>query len=334
MSARQPSIHRRADLLARGLTDSEVRVLVRRGALVRLCTGAYAVNDELAELSDEGRYAVRVRAVAGRSDGLVVSHTSAAVLYELPLMSFDTSRVELTRPGRGGHRSTPDRVVHAGEIPTDQIVRIGGLTVTSPARTVVDVARTRAGALPVALADAALQRGLVSPDELVGTLARAAHQRGVPAAWRGLGRVDGRAESPGETLTRLLLLDQGLTGIELQIEVRDVRGVLVGRADLECPEHGVLIEFDGRVKYQGLLRPGQSVADAVLAEKAREERLSELGWLVLRVTWGDLARPSVLAQRVRTACAARHRLVLAGGLRGSATPRSPLGLGRSGPLRH
>ena len=89
---------------------------------------------------------------------------------------------------------------------------------------------------------------------------------------------------------------------ELQVEVR-VGGVLLGRADFGWRDAGVLGEFDGKIKYGQLLRPGQSAADVVMAEKAREEALRDAHWTVVRWGWDDLADPRRLANRVQRALA-------------------------------
>ena len=59
-------------------------------------------------------------------------------------------------------------------------------------------------------------------------------------------------------------------------------------------------EFDGKVKYGRLLRPGESPADAVFREKVREDRLREaLQWGMVRLVWADLYRPAATAARIR-----------------------------------
>lgn len=92
----------------------------------------------------------------------------------------------------------------------------------------------------------------------------------------------------------------GLGPSTLQLEVRTPRGALVGRSDFGWEKEGVLGEFDGRVKYGRLLRPGQSPGDAVFEEKRREDALRDEGWGVVRWTWDELV-PGVLGPRVRRA---------------------------------
>ena len=92
-----------------------------------------------------------------------------------------------------------------------------------------------------------------------------------------------------------------------QYEVRDGRGQFVARVDFAWPELGVFVEFDGKVKYEALLKPGESASDVVIREKRREERIVELtGWLCIRVTWSDLENPEALLERIRKAFARRH----------------------------
>ncbi len=66
------------------------------------------------------------------------------------------------------------------------------------------------------------------------------------------------------------------------------------------PEHGLLGEFDGRVKYGRLLRPGEEPGDAVFREKRREDELRRLtGFAMVRLVWADLHRPRETAARIR-----------------------------------
>ena len=86
---------------------------------------------------------------------------------------------------------------------------------------------------------------------------------------------------------------------ELQFSVFTHDGRFVGRSDFGWPEFGVLGEFDGKSKYGELLRkPGQSAEQVLVAEKRREDRLRELGWMVIRWMWQDLMCPESLIGRL------------------------------------
>ncbi len=317
-------LHRRSDAVRGGWTDAELRNQVRSGALTRLRRGGYVGGVDLDRVSSEERHRLAVR-VAGVTAG-VVSHASAAALWGLPLVGADLSRVHVTLPKatRTG-RITPERHDHAAELAPDDITELDGIKLTTPARTIVDLARAAPPSTAVICADAALQRGLTSPAALGAAVDQARGRPGVNRARRALTTADGRSESPGETLTRLAL--RTVFDVDLQVEITDEEGRFVGRADLAVRDAALLIEFDGRQKYGALRRPGQSVEAAVLAEKRREDMLRALGYGMVRVVWADLRSPVALADLVRRAAtpgrAARDRGVLP---RGGYHPRPRLGL--------
>jgi very-short-patch-repair endonuclease len=63
----------------------------------------------------------------------------------------------------------------------------------------------------------------------------------------------------------------------------------------------VVGEFDGKLKYGRELREGEDPGEAVFREKIREDRLRELGYIVVRWVWDDLRQPERLAARIRRA---------------------------------
>jgi hypothetical protein len=113
--------------------------------------------------------------------------------------------------------------------------------------------------------------------------------------------ADGRSESAGESHSRVVLHRIGLPPSTLQLEVLDPSGRLVGRCDFGWEEQRTLGEFDGLVKYGRLLKPGQTVADVVYAEKLREDALRDEGWQMVRWGSADLRREQVVAVRLQRA---------------------------------
>lgn len=313
-----PRPRRRVEMLEAGYTDAEIRAALSSGRLTRLGNGCYVDTDPYSALPPDQQYLVRIRGEALRTPQLMVSHLSAAALHGLPVVRSRRSLVHFTRDGRGGTRRAGNRWVHVADLPEQFRVTVNGIDLTSVARTLIDLGRTESVETTVAAADAALRMGLTDPAEIGVALLESQWHPGIPRARRALRLVDGRAESAGESLLRIGMAGRELPDPELQVEIRDEDGRFVARTDLALLAYGILIEFDGRTKYTDLLRPGQDVTDVVLAEKRREERLTELGWLVIRVTWDELADPAKLVDRIRRACAARRRLVAAGGIRGTA----------------
>jgi len=117
---------------------------------------------------------------------------------------------------------------------------------------------------------------------------------------RGVGREDARSESPGESYGRVVLDRIGVPAPVPQDEVWD-QGVLIGHADFGWEEFRTLGECNGKDKYGRLLRPGQTAADAVFAEKRREDALRDLGWQIVRWLWEDLYQPEELRRRLERA---------------------------------
>jgi hypothetical protein len=154
--------------------------------------------------------------------------------------------------------------------------------------------------------DAALHRGLLSHQFLRARLFDIAGTPGSRSAARAIGFADGRSESVGESRSRVILHRWKLPPSALQLEVQAAAGGFVGRCDFAWEEQRLVGEFDGRIKYGRLLRPGQEAGDAVFEEKRREDAIREEDWGVIRWVWSDLQVPHRLATRVRRALERRR----------------------------
>lgn len=234
--------------------------------------------------------------------GAVVSHVSAAVLTEQPVPYADLSRVHLTRDRAGGGRARRWVQVHGSPLSSEEVTVQHGIATTTPPRTFVDVARALPMATSVALGDSILRSG-VERRLLVEAVARASGRHGVAAARRAVAFLDARSESPGESVSRVLIAELGLPAPEPQLVLRDGSGAFVARVDLGWPALGVVGEFDGRVKYGRALGQKTDLEDVLWSEKLREDAIRRLGWVVVRWTWEDLEHPERLAQRLRAAFA-------------------------------
>jgi hypothetical protein len=231
----------------------------------------------------------------------VISHQSAAALLGLPLWGVPLDQVHVTRRPPASSQATGPLRAHVARLRDDEVTVVEGLAVTEPTRTVLDLARSLPFEVAVVVVDAALNAELVSADTVRTRLADLAGTRGSRHAARVIRFADARSESVGESRSRVALAELGLLPPTLQYPVRSTAGVFLGRADFAWEEAGVIGEFDGRVKYGRLLRPGQDPGDAVFQEKRREDAMRDAGWEVVRWTWGDLAAPDELGDRVRRA---------------------------------
>jgi hypothetical protein len=99
----------------------------------------------------------------------------------------------------------------------------------------------------------------------------------------------------------------GLPAPVLQFDVYDERGRWLGRSDYSWHGGRLLGEFDGKIKYGQLLKPGQSPGDAVFNEKRREDLLRDTGARVVRFVWAELDQPAEAIERISRALASVER---------------------------
>lgn len=148
----------------------------------------------------------------------------------------------------------------------------------------------------VAMGDAAYRAGLMTERDVIRALARSSGHRGVRKARQALAMLDDRAESPRESILRVLILLAGLPRPVPQFEVYDERGLFIARVDLAFLEQMVAIEYDGAHH----LDRRQQARDAV-----RRQELEMAGWLVVTLTWHDLRDPRQALRRIEAALASR-----------------------------
>ena len=271
----------------------------RRGELARIAPGTYVDPTDPRLRRPEDRHQLQVAVAVPRiASDAVVSHQSAAVLHGLPAWNLPLARVHATRPRRSGALRTGRLHLHTAPLEPDEIVVVGGVAVTTVARTLVDVARTAGFEEAVAVLDAALHRRLCTAAALARALDRAAGWPGAPRARRAIEFADPRARSVGESRSRVAMSRLGVARPVLQWAVTGPNGGLLGTADFGWPDHGVVGEFDGAVKYGRQLRPGQAPTDVVVAEKRREDGMRTVLRGFVRWTWAELDDFTDVARRL------------------------------------
>ena len=182
-------------------------------------------------------------------------------------------------------------VIHRDVLVEDEICVIDGMAATTPARTGYDLGRRDTLTRSVIRLDAlARATGLCRRDvDLLVDRHRGA--RGIVQLRCALELMDGGAESPQETRTRLVLVREGLPPPQTQIVVVDEFGHPFARVDMGWEEWKVGVEYDGA---QHWLDPAQRTWDI-----DRWAELEARGWVIIRVS-SDLLRyrPDVVIARV------------------------------------
>jgi very-short-patch-repair endonuclease len=296
---------RRVDALEAGHTDFELRVLYTEGGWRQLGYGSYVDAGRYAMLSDVAQHTLAIDAVLpSLDDAVAVSHHSAAVLHGLPLTGVDLKKVHVTRDRCGGGRTGSRTVVHCA--PLEEVDVMDGRRVTTLARTVVDMGRTASLDTAVAAGDAAV-RDSVTASALALELDRARRRKGVASARQAVELLDGRSESVGESLSRLRLLKAGFREVEPQVKILDTNFRFLARVDFLVAQR-VVVEFDGEIKYDTLLEPGQEREDVLLEQQVREDRVRALGYPFVRFGWDDLWNFDPVVKKIEEALASADKL--------------------------
>lgn len=310
IAARQGGLFTRAQASDAGIRGPAVRQAIRAGGpWASIRRGVY-IDRELWDSLDRWRGQPLARAWAAHLSvdvPHVLSHDSAAYAWGLPVVFARQELIHLTRYGVQGSRTEHGIKHHLTRRPVE-VHDLNGLPVTGPAKTAMDLAREHGWRSGACAADAAMRMGAVA-DDFHDTNERMWSWPGIRECRRAAEVADPGAETPGETLVRLMVLDLGL-GIPpiTQFPVRTRAGVAFCDILVGCH----VFEFDGRVKYDDNSNPeslSSSAAQVLWDEKVRERDVISNGLGVSRLFWTDCLPRNRLAtmEQMRTDYAATLR---------------------------
>lgn len=272
LAQRQHGVVARGQLRDLGYGNTAIEARVRRGSLLRLHRGVYAVGHR--KLTAEGRWTA---AVLSAGPGAALSHRSAAGLWGLlprwPLAP------EVTRPRR--FRSAAGVIAHRSVLLDDEVEKFDGISVTSVSRTLFD--------LSAVLPRRQLERAMNEAEVLRLTSRVSVHEL-----------LDRYPRRPGSAALRRLLEEdaafRGVTMRELEarfVAVLDAHGVPAPRRNADIAVRGrffnadclwrpqrVIVELDGRAVH--------GTRHAFESDRHRDRLLLVEGWKVMHVTWAQL----------------------------------------------
>lgn len=190
---------------------------------------------------------------------LMVEHAffagrTAGGIWGLPVDCSGELEVGVRAPHRAPRRRGIDGRQMAPGLVT--LREVEGLPVTSPASTWAMMASTLSVRELVILGDAVVRvprddQARRRPERALATVAQlraaadAGPRRCVGRLRDALGRIRTESASPLETEYRLDAENAGLPEPELDVEIRDARGRLLGVTEFEYPDFGVLVEVEG-----------------------------------------------------------------------------------------
>jgi very-short-patch-repair endonuclease len=297
LATAQYGLFSRQQALDMGATAQLIARRIRAGRWVALTAGVYS----LPGVPDAWRRSLMAACLEAGPDA-VVSHESAAALHGLA--TFLPGRLVVMLP-HGDHqylrlgmlRQTTDLSSHHS-------TRMENLTVTTPARTVVDLAGTlRPGRLRVVVEDAVAAGSCSLPqlsslvEELSRPGKRGLRQLSLILAAVGPGIVP--APTTLERRLRRILREGGLPSPVREHELPWTRDT-PGRVDFAYPAQRVIVEADSR-RWHTRERDFE-------ADRRRDREAQLAGWDVYRFTWDDLQhRPDDVVATVRRALAVSRK---------------------------
>lgn len=281
-----------------GLSDRALAAAVDRGELIRVRRGWF--HEPTPELQKKVLAARHARiALHEGPAGAVISHHSAAALHGLPLVRARNDLVHLTVDRTNGGRTTGHVRIHSSPPGSLEATEIDGIPVTGIARTLADVSRTAGFDAGVCATDHALRKKLITPQEFRHEVDQHRGRKHVAIVRDVADFADALSESPGESLSRCIMRTlPDIPTPRLQHRYFDRDGELVARTDFSWGDGALAGEFDGKIKYTRGAGFDADPSEVVWHEKQREDRLRDLGVVVIRWIWADLYRPEQFRRRI------------------------------------
>ena len=213
-------------------------------------------------------------AVLAAGPGAALSYRSAAQLWGI--RNGSRLRAEVSVPRH--RRSTARLEVHVVELQPDEVTQERGIPVTTPTRTLLDLAAVLSEQhLERAFQEAEVRR-LASPTSLDALVARYPGRKGTPAIEQVLARHRARGQRiPTSLLERrflALLKAHGLPRPTINHTSPN------GELDATWPEQRLIVECDGYATH--------GTRAAFERDRAKDRALVAAGWRVIRVTWRQL----------------------------------------------
>ena len=269
LAARQHGVVSRRQLVRAGVSPDKIDGRVRAKRLHPLYRGVYRVGPVVAQ------YAQEMAAVLA-CDGLaVVSHRSAAALWQLMPHRRGTGPVAVIL-ARSDHGRRPNIEPHRTRtLSADEVTKLDRIPVTTPARTLLDVAgAVSCRELERAVAEAFARR-LVSRSDIQTLLSRHRRRPGAGVLRALLGpEQPALTRSEAEECFLALIRKARLPPPEVNVPIGDYEVDFFWRAER------FVVEVDGLAFHSSTRR--------FESDRRRDAVLAATGLRVIRVTWRQM----------------------------------------------
>ncbi len=276
-----------------GLTTDQIRYRLKAGRFERVHRGVYRLG------GTPETYRQLVRAAYLAHPGAVVSHRSAAVLWEVGRLVGDRwladQPVDIAVPYAPSPELDGVHVHRSLDLTDEQVSWRSGMRITNPLRLCVDSGAVLPWWYVETILERLIERRIVTPtgarlalDQLsrrgrrgCGVLRRVLDRRALGSAV-----TDSRAES---------VFAQICHDHDIPIPQYQYQLVVAGRRrriDFADVELRIAVEIDGYDWH--------AIGEPFYVDRAKDVELAALGWLTIRFTWRDLVfRPTWVAERFR-----------------------------------
>jgi very-short-patch-repair endonuclease len=283
LADRHHGVVSREQLVAAGLTARTIGRAVQAGRLRPLLRGVFAVGHTA--LSRKGWW---MAALLACGDGAALSHHAAGAVWGFrhgPVLPVHVT----TQSDRG--RKQRSLVVHRARLTDHEVMRVDNLRVTTPARTIVDLAATLAPRAMRATVERAQDLKRFHRDEIA---AAATGRRGTKRLGELIALMDPDKDNARSYLERLFVAvvrRARLPRPNVNQPIADAR------RDFVWPDHRLVIEVDGYAYH--------SSREDLRRDRRRDRQLTALGWRPARFTYEEVAfEPDLVARDLAALLAA------------------------------
>lgn len=270
VAARQDGVVSRAQLRAAGLTDRVVDRRIEAGTLRPVHRGVYAVGYRRLTRSALCRAAV----LAGGPTA-ALSHRDAG--SEWSLIRIRKGPISVTVPGTTGRPQRRTITLHRAPLPPGDVVVRNGFRITSPSRTLIDLAALLSTRELERALDEAHYLNRLSARTLAEALRRSRGRPGTRALRRALAHHElgsTRTETAIEERFLMLIRDAGLPQPRCQVWIGR------HRVDFLWPAHRLVVETDGERSHRGERRQA--------GDAERDTALEARGYATVRVDEAEI----------------------------------------------
>jgi hypothetical protein len=279
----QHGVVSRGQLRELGLADEAITKRAARGRLHRVHWGVYAVGHPV--LGARGRWMAAVLAAGSRA---CLSHAAAAALWEMRASAAVI--VDVTVPGTGVRRRPGLRIHRARDL-TGQTTTHDGIPVTTPARTILDLAATLRRRPLERLLDQAENTRLTDVGSLAALARAQTGHRGASMLLEAL-----TTHTPGTTITKSALEERFLQLCDdAGLPRPRVNAWIAGlEVDFLFAQQRLVVETDGWRYHR--------TREHFERDRHRDATLIRAGYRVLRFTHRQLsAEPTTALATLRAA---------------------------------